>query len=68
MANASPIASAAVVLLVGARFSGHASFFTLTVMWWLEYFAKSESGLPVMEMRGTFMCSTMGMKRSNSSV
>ena len=32
IASASPIANAAVVLLVGARFSGQASFFTFTVI------------------------------------
>ena len=67
-ASASPIASAAVVLLVGARLSGQASFFTHTLMWALLYFASSEFSLPVIEMMGMFMCSTMGMKRSSSSV
>ena len=33
-----------------------------------EYFASRESGFPVMEMIGTFMWSTIGMKRSSSSV
>ena len=68
IAKASPIAKAAVVLLVGARFSGQASFFTFTVIWWLEYFANRELGFPVIEIIGTFMWSTIGMKRSNSSV
>ena len=37
-----------------------------TVDW--EYFASRESGFPVMEMIGIFMWSTIGMKRSSSSV
>ena len=62
------MASVAVVLLVGARLSGHASFFTLTLRWHEEYLASSDCGLPLMPMMGISMWSTMGMKRSSSSV
>ena len=68
MASASPMASVAVVELVGARFSGHASRSTLTFRWQSAYLASSDVGLPVMAMMGMCMCSTIGMKRSNSSV
>ena len=34
----------------------------------LLYLASKELGLPVMEMIGMFMWSTIGMKRSSSSV
>ncbi len=67
-ARASPMARVAVVLLVGARFSGQASFFTLTFRWQVEYFANSDFGFPLMPMMGTSMWSSIGMKRSNSSV
>ena len=68
MAKASPMAKAAVVLLVGARLSGHASFFTHTWMCALLYFANSDCGLAVIEMIGMFIWSTIGINRSNSSV
>ena len=62
------MAKAAVVDDVGARLSGHASWSTNTLMWTVEYLANSESGLRLMPMMGTCMCSRMGTKRSNSSV
>ena len=68
MASASPIARVAVVLLVGARFSGQASFSTLTFRWQVEYLANSDCGLPLMPIIGICMCRTIGMKRNNSSV
>ena len=68
IASASPIASVAVVELVGARFSGQASFSTLTFRWQVEYFANSDFGLPLIPIIGICMCNTMGMKRNNSSV
>ena len=46
-AKASPIASAAVVLAVGAKLSGHASFSTRTLRCESAKTAKEESGLPV---------------------
>ena len=67
-AMASPMARVAVVLLVGARLRGHASLSTLTLMWHEEYFASRELGLPLMPIMGISICSTMGMKRSSSSV
>ena len=67
-ARASPITSVAVVELVGARFSGHASLLTLMFRWYVEYLASSDCGFPLMPTMGICMCSTMGMKRSSSSV
>ena len=49
-ASASPIAREAVVLEVGARFSGQASSVTLTSKWTSASRASSESGLPVRAM------------------
>ena len=68
MASASPMTSVAVVELVGARFSGQASFSTLTFRWQVEYLASSDSGLPLMAMMGISMWSTIGMNLSSSSV
>ena len=48
-ASASPIASVAVVLAVGARFSGQASSATLTSRCTSAAFASVDSGLPVIE-------------------
>ena len=65
---ASPMASAAVVLLVGARLSGHASRSTFTKICAVEYFANNESGLPVIAMIGIWLWRTMGINLSSSSV
>src|SRR6267378_1979034 len=65
-ARASPSASAAVVLAVGARVSGHASSLTVASRTTLAWRARTESGAPVTAMMGTpsrFSCST----RPNSS-
>ena len=65
-ARASPSASAAVVLAVGARVSGHASSLTAASSTTLAWRASTESGAPVTAMMGTprrFSCPT----RSNSS-
>ena len=67
-AKASPMASAAVVELVGARLSGHASCSTYTLTCTVEYFASSESGFLLIPMIGTCMWSKIGMNLSNSSV
>ena len=67
-ARASPMAICAIVELVGARFSGQASFSTPTFRKQVEYLANSDSGLPLMPIIGICMCSTMGMNRSSSSV
>ena len=68
IASASPITSCAVVLLVGARFSGQASFFTLVLICIVEYLASSDCGLPLIPIMGMFMWSTIGMNLSSSSV
>ena len=46
-ASASPSASVVVVLAVGARFSGHASFSTWTFRWTSASCARLDSGRPV---------------------
>ena len=53
MARASPAASAAVVLDVGARFIGHASSGTLTSSTTSHWRASVETGLPVRRTIGT---------------
>ena len=68
IARASPIASCAIVELVGARFIGQASFSTRTFRWQVEYFASSDWGLPLMPMIGICMWSTIGINLSSSSV
>ena len=52
-ASASPIASVAVVLAVGARLSGQASSATLTSRWTVAARARFDFALPVMAMMGT---------------
>ena len=52
MASASPIASAAVVLAVGARPSGQASCSTLTSMFTSASLARRELSLPVSVTKG----------------
>ena len=53
---------------VGARLSGSASCSTAILRWQIEYWARSESGLPVMPMIGTLRSMRSGMKRRSSSV
>ena len=67
-ASASPITSAAVVLAVGARPSGHASSETLTSTCTSARRASVEPGLPVSAMSGTPWRRIVGTIISSSSV
>ena len=53
MAKASPITSAAVVLDVGAKPKGQASFSMLALMLASERVASVEAGFPVIDSKGT---------------
>ena len=67
-ASASPIASVAVVLAVGARLSGQASSATLTSRWTLAARARFDFGLPVIAMTGTPRRDRCGISSSTSAV
>ena len=67
-ASASPIASAAVVLAVGARLSGQASAGTLTSRCTSASRASVEAGLPVMAMRRASIRLKSGRMVSSSTV
>ncbi len=68
MASASPMASAAVELDVGARPKGQASFSTDTSMTMSLFWASVEESTPVKEMMGAPMCFTELMMGINSRV
>ena len=68
MARASPMTSMAVVLEVGARFSGQASRETPVSSTMSEYLAREEAVLPVMEMMGSSKRLMKGSRASSSEV
>ena len=68
MARASPMTSMAVVLEVGARFSGQASRETPVSRTISEYLARDEPVLPVMEMMGNSKRLMKGSRVSSSEV
>ena len=67
-ASASPITSAAVVLAVGARLCGQASFSTLMSRQASDCFAREDSRLPLMVTRPVPMRLTMGRMVMTSEV
>ncbi len=68
MASASPTASMAVELEVGARLSGHASRGTFTSTWMSASRARVERGLPVRETIRAPIRFRLGRSRETSSV
>ena len=67
MASASPITSVAVVLAVGARLNGHASFGTCTLSTTSLWCASDDFKEPVMEMILMEKRFNAGIRFNNSS-